>query len=156
MTNQVFVTRYDEKGDQTRGYNKCLSAIQAYEEILVAFEQHVCRKWSQAIAQASEPSWWQRNIREMDKECALVYYDEGYAALYWLFKKIERDTLTDQDRSLWISMESVAFDGKVDVARHYRAYDNLRNIIRCGSTFLIDDATAKFINTFNKRLTIFH
>ncbi|QDP66545.1 MAG: hypothetical protein Tp1111DCM1126091_51 [Prokaryotic dsDNA virus sp.] len=154
--NQAIVTRYDDKGEQTRGYNKILTAIQCFEEILIAFEQHTCRKWSQALAQAKEPSWWQRNIREMDKEDVLVYNDDGYYALRWLFKKIERDTLTDQDRSLWISMESVAFDGKVDVARHYRAYDNLRNIIRCGSMFFIDDETARFVNTFNKRLTIFH
>lgn len=155
MSNQVIITRYDESGDQTRGYNKCLSAIQCYEEILVTFEQYVCRKWKEALEQAKEPSWWQRNIQEMDKEYLLAYNDDGYGALYWLFKVIEKDTLVDQQMSTWIAMERVAFDGNVDVARHYSAYDNLRNIIRCGSTFLIDDETAKFINVFNKRLTIF-
>lgn len=154
--NQAIVTRYDDKGEQTRGYNKILSSLQAYEEILIEFERHVCRKRREHLEKAKEPSWWEKNIREMDKEDLLLYYSVSYQALYWLFKEIERDTLTSKNRSKWVAMEDVAFGGKVDVARHYRVYDNLRNIIRCGSMFFIDDETARFVNTFNKRLTIFH
>ena len=90
----------------------------------------------------------------MDKEDLLLIQNDQAWALDHLYRMIVSNTLVNDGN--WIFFESIAFDDKVDVAQYYETYDNLRNIIRCGSTFLIDDATSKFINKFNKRLTIFH
>ena len=152
--NQAIVERYDSAtGEQTRGYNKILSSVQVYEEILLDFEKHVCRKYSEALDNCPEPTWWQRTIREMDKEDLLLTQNDQAWALDHLYRMIVSNTLVNDGN--WIFFESIAFNGKVDVAQYYETYDNLRNIIRCGSTFLIDDTTAQFINKFNKRLTIF-
>jgi len=151
--NQALVSKYDEHGEVSRGFAKVLSALQSYEATMDVFNHHVVRCWKRELLESSEPNWWQKVVG-YTKEDVLCRYNLRASTLRTLSVKCKKGTLK-HNTQWWQHLEGVAFGDKVEVARWYVIYDNLRNVIRNGEAFMLDANTCRFINRMVTHTSIF-
>ena len=152
--NYAVIYKQDEHGENSRGYIKALTASQNYENALEDFEEHVKRCWKYELDHAPELTWWQKNVSGWSIEDAVRLQGDRQDSLWQLHMKVTHKRYKS-NVDTWKVLERRAFDGKVDVARYYRRYHQLRHIIRNGCEWHVDADTCAFIDKFYNHPTAF-
>ena len=149
MSSYVVVKRYEEDGvTQTYGYEKILTALQAYEMALEDFEEYVERGWKRYLEEIAntEPTFWDKVKGTSIHEKYLANNQEAEA-----FGILESLVRTRSYRYKMGVVRSVEPEVGVDIARWFPQYSELRALIRCGLEYHLDAKMAKFINRFNQK-----
>jgi len=153
MSSYAVIHRYDPDGVQTKGFVKLLSSLQAYEQALEDFEEQVEKEYQRQLLQIPEPTWWQK-CRGTNLILLEMQTNPTFLAARSLDRMVAEHTYKAK-LDWWQSDERKAFNGKMDMARWYARYSQLRSLIRCGLTFHLDGPMTKFVNEWGNRYDCF-
>tara|TARA_R100000388_G_C7151576_1_gene114819 strand:- start:30 stop:491 length:462 start_codon:yes stop_codon:yes gene_type:complete len=152
MTSYAVVKRYEQSGEQSKGFIKLLQSLQNFESALEEFETYVELGWRKCLEEIDkmQPTTWEK-IKGVDmRQKFLLENPDGFA--FYILDDMVRDKSYKGRLDGWKQFEKKV---GVDVANWYTRYSHLRNLIRVGLEYSLDAPMAKFVNVWNNRCSCF-
>lgn len=152
MSSCAVVKRYDQSGEQTKGFVKLLQSLQNYESALEEFELYVTLGWKKCLEEIDkmQPTTWDRLKNKSMREKFLEGNIEANA-----FKHLDKMVKNKSYKGRLDTWKQLEQDVGVDVANFYVRYSHLRNLIRVGLEFHVDAPMCKFVNVWGSRHSCF-
>lgn len=153
MSNAI-VHKEDETGYPSRGFAKVLTALQNYEVALEDFRSYLVKAYRKMLSEGKDPNWWEELwYGWTTRESKLKSKSLDFRLMSKFLNELDSKGFQCLEDNVW--EEGLIFLWKVDVASWYKDYDNLRNVIRNGESYLLDDEACKFINHWVTHTSIF-
>ena len=152
MSSYAVVKRYEQNGEQSKGFIKLLQSLQNFESALEEFETFIELGWRKCLEEIEkmEPTTWEK-IKGVDmRQKFLLENPEGFA--FYVLDEMVRDRSYKGRLDSWKQFERKV---GVDVANWYTRYSHLRNLIRVGLEVHLDAPMCKFVNVWGNRYSCF-
>lgn len=153
MKGYAIVDRSNEEGKASQGFQKILSAIQKYEAYEDWAEENAC---DALMSVKFTPTKWEkfkwklRGHKPKLVEAIRVRYGARWDSLRCrVYGTSLKEALVTS--GYLTRGDAWGLDGDIEFVHQKKEYEALRNIIRNGEQFMLDEDLCKFVNFWNRK-----